>query len=575
MHPRADGADPGRRPRSLWRDYGRLLLLAALLPAIALALVTIVDQYAGERRLLAERLAASAVVTADGIDRVVEGKVSSIALLADLRSASAPDWPADLAALRARNPELVTAIATDADGRLLAAVPQSRLPDGPLPVVDDRDYFREARRTLAPYVSDAFRGRGRGEDALVGVSAPVVRAGRFDGVVEGSIRTDTLLHEQGRAYVERGYEVVLVDRAGQVIFATPGLGLGFLDRVDLAERFGPATGRGPAQVRPHVFPDGEAGFAARTPMRTGWTLVLAARETPLLQGVAWRGWSLLGMLALVTVGVLLAAWWRMRQLERGTRGLLDALSGLAPGERLAPDRMSDMPEELAPVAHAIDDLAGRLNAAYAGLQESLERQQALADSLQAVVGRREQEIAERTDDLHRAVTELNRLSRTDPLTGTLNVRGIEDWLATRWPRLRAHESTLGMLVMDIDRFKAFNDCHGHPAGDAALKRVVGAARGALRGPDDEIARVGGEEFVLLLPGADAARTREVGERVRAAVHEAGIPHGQAPGGVLTVSLGMAVAAEGDGDGGDVRAAIARADQALYRAKHAGRDRVEG
>jgi hypothetical protein len=169
MHPRADGADPGRRPRSLWRDYGRLLLLAAVLPAIALALVTIVDQYAGERRLLAERLAASAVVTADGIDRVVEGKISSIALLADLRSASAPDWPADLAALRARNPELVTAIATDADGRLLAAVPQSRLPDGPLPVVDDRDYFREARRTLAPYVSDAFRGRGLGEDALVGV----------------------------------------------------------------------------------------------------------------------------------------------------------------------------------------------------------------------------------------------------------------------------------------------------------------------------------------------------------------------------------------------------------------------
>jgi len=573
MDARAEGAEPVRRPRSLWRAFGRLLLLAALLPALALALITVFDQYTGERRLLAERLAASAVVTADGIDRVVEGKIASIALLADLRSASPPDWPADLAALRARNPELVTAIATDANGRLLAAVPQSRLPDGPMPMVDDRDYFREARRTLAPYVSDAFRGRGLGEDALVGISAPLLRQGRFDGVVEGSIRTDTLVHEQGRAYVERGYELLLVDRAGQVIFATPGFGLRFLDRADLADRFGPATAAGPAQFRPHVFDHGEAGFVARVPMRSGWTLVLAAHEAPLLRGVAARGWVLLGMLALVTLGVLLAAWWRMRQLARGARDLLDALSGLAPGERLVAERMSRMPEELAPVARAIDSLADRLNAAYAGLQASLEKQRALADSLQAVVERREQEVAERTDELRRAVAELDRLSSTDPLTGALNVRGVEDWLATRWPRLRAQGSTLGLLAMDIDHFKAFNDGHGHPAGDAALKRVVGAARGALRGPDDEIARVGGEEFVILLPGADAARTREVGERVRAAVHEAGIPHGHVPGGVLTVSLGMAVAEARDG--GDVRAALARADQALYRAKHAGRDRVEG
>jgi diguanylate cyclase (GGDEF)-like protein len=575
MQEPANRGHSGRRPRSLWRAFGRLLLLVALLPALALALVTIVDQYAGERRLLAERLAASAVVTADGIDRVVEGKLSSIALLADLRSASAPDWPADLAALRMRNPGLVTAIATDSDGRILAAEPQSRVPDGPLPMVDDRDYFREPRRTLAPYVSEAFRGRGLGEEALVGISAPLLHEGRFDGVVEASIRTDELVHERGRAYVERGYELLLVDRGGQVVFSTPGLGLEFLDRVDLSDRFGPPTGGSPAQLRPNAFADDEAGFTARVPMRSGWTLVLAAREAPLLQGVAWRGWALLAMLALVTLGALLAAWWRMRQLERGTGGLFDALSGLAPGERLAPERISDMPEELAPVARAIDDLAGRLNASYAGLQASLEKERGLADSLQAVVGRREQEVAERTDELRRAVAELDRLSRTDPLTGALNVRGLEEWLGSRWPELRAHGPSLGLLAMDIDHFKAFNDGHGHPAGDAALKRVVGAARGALRGPDDEIVRVGGEEFVLLLPGADTARTRGVGERVRLAVHEAGIPHDLAPAGVLTVSLGIAVAAEGDGDDGDVRAALGRADRALYRAKNAGRDRVEG
>jgi diguanylate cyclase (GGDEF)-like protein len=568
MRVRADEAGPGRRPRSLWRAFGRLLLLAALLPAIALSLVTLIDQYASERRLLAERLAASAVVTADGIDRVVEGNLSSIALLADLRSASAPDWPADLAALRARNPELVTAIATDARGRLLAADPESLLPAGPLPVVADRDYFRVPRRTLAPYVSDAFRGRGRFENELVGVSAPLLRAGRFDGVVEGSIRTDTLIHEQGRAYVERGYELLLVDRARQVIFATPGLGLAFLDRVDLAGRFGPATGDGPAQLRPHVFPDGDAGFIARVPMRSGWTLVLAAHEAPLLQGVAWRCWALLGMLALVTVGVLLAAWWRMRQLAQGTRELLDALSGLAPGERLAAERMSHMPEELAPVARAIDDLADRLNAAYAGLKDSLEKQRALADSLQAVVERREQEIAERTDELRRAVAELDRLSSTDTLTAALNRRGLENLLVDA--NRRPSDGPFGVIALDIDHFKPYNDRYGHPAGDTALRRVAAAARGALRGEHDQIARVGGEEFVVLLPGADAGQTRDVAQRIRSAVRDAGIPHQDGRDGVLTVSLGMAVA----GDAAGIRAAMSAADQALYRAKHAGRDRVE-
>lgn len=563
MQRRAEAADPGRRRRSLWRSFGRLLLLAALLPALALGLLTVVDQYAAERRLRAERLAASAVITADGVDRVLEGKISSIALLADLRSRSTPDWPADLALLRTHNPELVTAIATDADGRILAAAPRSRLPSGQLPTVADRDYFREPKRTLAPYVSDAFRGRGLGVDALVGIAAPLVRDGRFDGVVEGSIKTDTLVHERGRSHVGRGYELLLVDRVGHVIFATPGLGLDFLERVDLAGRFGPPTGRAPAQVRPELFADGGDGFTARIPMRSGWTLVLAAREARLLGGVTPRGWAMLAMLALVTSGVLLATWWRMRQLARGTRALLDVLGGLAPGERLAPERMSDMTEELAPVARAIDDMANRLNTAYTVLQASLEKERELAESLRAVVERRDQVVAERTEALRHAVTELDRLSRTDALTGALNVRGVEEWLQTQWPRFRAEGLGLGVLAMDVDRFKAFNDAYGHPAGDAALRRVVGAARGALRGPDDQLARVGGEEFLILIPGADAAQAREVAERVRAAVHDAGIPHRDAPHGVLTVSLGLAVVAAGS-DAADIDGVRARRRGAVPR-----------
>lgn len=570
----ASGGVAGRREWSLRREYGRLLLLAALLPALAFGVVTLFDQHLGERRDAAERLAAYATVTSASLDQFMEDHLAAVALVADLHPGDTEQWPYHLAAVRTRHPELLTALVTDAEGWLIAAEPSSRMPAVARLNVADRDYFLEPRRTLEPFVSNAFRGRGLGDDALVAVSAPLLRDGRFHGVVEGSIAVESFTRALGDAFVARGHELLLLDRADRVIYATPGFGLGFLDRVDAGRKFGPAAGVDRAVVRAKLFPDGGDGLVARAGMSTGWTLVLALHEDALLQGVAARAWILLGMLGLVTLGVLAASWWQMRQLARGMRELLYALRGLALDARPSESPVADMPVELEPVAAAIDDLSGRFNRAYGELQSSLEAQSRLAESLQVVVDTREQEIAQRTEELRMAVAELDRLSRTDPLTGAMNVRGLEDW-ESGWLRARADGQVLGVLAMDIDRFKEFNDCHGHPAGDAALKRVVGAARGALRGPDDEIARVGGEEFVIVLPGADAARTREVGERVRAAVREAGIPHGEAPGSVLTVSLGMAVTAKGDGDDGDFRAALARADRALYLAKHAGRDRVEG
>lgn len=538
------------------------------MPAIVFAALTLFDHYIGEQRLLAERLTASAIVSASNIDTAVEGKLSTIALLADLRGRTAPDWPADLASLLRSHPDFVTALATDADGQVIAVAPPGRLPTGErLPAVSDRDYFLVPRATVQPYVSDAFRGRGLGSEPLVAVAAPIVRDTAFAGVVEGSIRADTLVHEGGRLFVERGYQLAIVDRAGGVIFATPGLGLAFLDRWDLDARFGPVPEDGRAQAHAQVFPDGGDGFLARVPMRSGWTFVLAAPRAPLRSAVLGRGGLLLVVLAMITGGVLLASWLQMRQLTRGTRTLLGVLSGLAPGERPSRERLASMPEELAPVAQAIDELSERLDRAYAEEHAALLREQTLTASLRELVESREREIAQRTDDLRRAVAELDRLSRTDPLTGALNVRGLDAVLEAAGTG--EADTGFGVVALDIDHFKAFNDRYGHPAGDTALKRAAGAVRSALRGVDDHLARIGGEEFVILLPAADLALTRCIGERIRAAVRDAGIPHADGIDGVLTVSLGMALAASPAA----LRDAMARADQALYRAKRAGRDRV--
>ncbi|GAA4860047.1 sensor domain-containing diguanylate cyclase [Luteimonas vadosa] len=559
-------------PWSLQRAFARLLLIAALLPALAFGAATLVSDYLAERRELTERLETSTRLTAANIDSFLDNQLAGVALLADARSVRAEDWDTDLARLMERFPSLLTALVTDADAEVIAA----RTREGPARIVlgnvADREYFRVPSRTLQPHVSHAFRGRGMGSDALIAVSAPLRRGGRFDGVVEGSILVDSFTHSLNDAFVERGYERVLLDGEGRVVSATPGMGVDFLDRVDVARRFAPAPDGG-VVFRRDVLADGGSGFVATANMHHGWSQVVVLRQPPLLQAVTPRVLMLTGVLLLVTLGVVVAVWWQMKQLSRGTGDLLVTLERFALGTRTEPVRDdSKVPVELQPLAKAIDDLAARLNAAYADLNESLETQRGLAGSLRTEVTSREQQIAAQTEQLRNAVAELDRRTRTDALTGCLNVRGLDHWLSALWPGLGEAGWPLALLAMDIDAFKAFNDRYGHPAGDVALKRVVGAARGAIRGEHDAIARIGGEEFLVLLPGAGHDRATEVAERIREAVQAAGIPHEDAPGGRLTVSVGIAIHGR-DGDAPSVQAAIERADQALYRAKAAGRNQV--
>ena len=154
----------------------------------------------------------------------------------------------------------------------------------------------------------------------------------------------------------------------------------------------------------------------------------------------------------------------------------------------------------------------------------------------------------------------------DQLTGLLNRSALAQRLAElEQQAAHQHEASLGLLVADIDHFKAVNDEHGHLAGDAVLRDAAYAMRKALRA-FDLIYRVGGEEFVVLLPGADLAKTVEIGARLRDAVAEV-----SSSGIQVTLSVGATCAAGRDVD---YRSLFAAADAALYRAKRAGRDRLE-
>lgn len=155
---------------------------------------------------------------------------------------------------------------------------------------------------------------------------------------------------------------------------------------------------------------------------------------------------------------------------------------------------------------------------------------------------------------------------TDALTGLPNRRYFDEYVGLLAQRRRAGDA-LGVLMVDIDRFKALNDRYGHTTGDAVLRAVAGAIVAAVR-EDDVPVRFGGEEFVVLLRNPDPRVAVEIGERIRAAVR--GLDLGALGVPAVSVSIGVAV---GDAPDEAVASLIDIADAALYRAKRAGRDRV--
>lgn len=166
--------------------------------------------------------------------------------------------------------------------------------------------------------------------------------------------------------------------------------------------------------------------------------------------------------------------------------------------------------------------------------------------------------------------ELREISAIDPLTGIANRRVFEERL-----RLAAEDGDdgLALMMIDIDHFKLFNDHYGHLIGDQCLQSVAGALAGQLRGPDDLVARLGGEEFVVLMPRLVEGDVATVLERIRAAVEQLTIPHAGVRGhadDVVTISIGCALSDRGGIE--ERRALLTRADRALYRAKNEGRNR---
>ncbi len=540
------------------------LVVAALLPALLFGMTLLSSEWRGERDAIGVRLDANARLTASAMDDYLDAQLAGVQLMAEQEN-SGDSIPIErLSDLLRAYPAMLYAVYTDAQGAVLSvADTRGRLPPTDPPRMGSEEWFQAVLDQRRPVITGVHRSLLFNEGGQIAVAAPVVRDGRVQAVLQASIPVQSIARLAADNLGRGKFSLLLLDRANRVVYASPGLRWGILDStgqtgVDLRRAALPASSRGETMIREDLLPKDEPAFVGVVSMRNGWVLALVTPRQQLLAALLTRVRLLAALLGLSLMGVLSAVWWQKKLLQDNIDYLLASLKGYALGGRLDPDAALTLPEELRPLAMGFAEMGARMNAAYL--------------ELRLVLDQREHVIAERTDSLRQAMAQLDQLSRTDALTNALNYRGFIDAGERLWHQSGESGAQLAVLALDIDFFKRYNDRYGHVEGDGALRRFSGAVRSALLHADDVLARPGGEEFIVFLPGSTREQAMQVAERVCRRVRDADIVHEDSPMGRMTVSIGVAAREPGDSEPEDM---LRRADQALYRAKAAGRDQTAG
>ncbi|QEY31418.1 diguanylate cyclase [Synechococcus sp. RSCCF101] len=203
---------------------------------------------------------------------------------------------------------------------------------------------------------------------------------------------------------------------------------------------------------------------------------------------------------------------------------------------------------------------------------ALEAEQAHRRHLEEQVQQRTRELKERTVQLENARNDLARQARIDGLTLVANRRALDGFLESEWRRLARSRRPLSLLMIDVDHFKAYNDRHGHPAGDACLVTIARLIAEVVQRPTDLVARYGGEEFACVLSDTDQRGALHIAEAIRQRLAELNAqPMGSQLLDAVTVSIGVATCTPALGT--PLAGLIEGADRCLYRAKRSGRNRV--
>lgn len=517
--------------------FGVVLVAASLASHIFVGIPFVREKIA---ELVSAQELTIATYVAENIDYSIRSRLDLVgALAADLPPAAIAQPDKLRAWLQERhraNPMFNGLLVVRPDGHgLLGEYPE--MPGRERLDYTDSDWFRGARQSSRPVLGKPTRGRVSGAPLIV-MAAPVRdAAGHVVAVLSGIslLNTPGFLDSLQKTRLGTGGGFLLVSPADRlfiassdpslVLTATPPAGVNLLhDRAMLGFR-----GTGITVNAKGV----EEMSAMVTVATTGWFVVARMPAEEAFRAVtAFRAFTLrstLFVLVAMIGAVLVFLSAMLKPLVEAARAMRD---------------MADGKRELAQLPVQRNDEVGNLVLGFNHLVAKLNEKEAA---------------------LHNAVKRLDQLASTDALTGAWNRRQFDEVVDTELDRSMRYRHPISLMLLDLDLFKTINDNHGHAEGDRVLQQVADCIRGALR-KSDSLFRWGGEEFMILMPDTGLSNAAVLAERVRESIAS----HSIEGLGSVTASIGVAefVASESRDQW------VTRADAAMYRAKHGGRNRVE-
>jgi diguanylate cyclase (GGDEF)-like protein len=412
--------------------------------------------------------------------------------------------------------------------------------------IADRSYFRKAQETRDFAFSDYLFGRTNNRPMMMAAYPVAAINPEEDAVAVAGINLDWLSKIMAKLGGRPGISALLVDSAGVVLAAPPdqssmiGQPLGNLSLLSAIDYRALSSNSETGSVSFTATDGARRAISFAQIPGTKSRLIVSIDEvkvTAMINREIRTAYLQLGFVCLfVLLGALIGA-------EKLIINPIEVMTGMAKrfgeGDSSARVAGSRLPAEFMPLARAFNAMAAQLS-------------------------QRERELVATND-------RLTVMASIDMLSGLANRRGFQSRLDFEWLKAQQTNSELALLMIDVDHFKLYNDTYGHPEGDACLTRLGETLAGIAADTMGFAGRYGGEEFCILLPNTGPLRALQIGEAVRAAVQDLGLPHVTSSHKTVTVSVGVAATLpSGEQRPGDL---IEAADAALYAAKHRGRNTV--